>query len=588
MNNIVKLLCGAAMLPVCLYAQTDVDSIADAWERQFNLKEVVVTGKRPVVRQQEGKLVYMVRNDPYAKGLDGLVLLDRLPRVTVNNGAVSVAGKGSVRYIIDGILMELDATAMTMRLQNLRAENIEKIELLSTPPARYAVEPNAVYISITTRDESLGTRGSVYGSLNQADRMREYLSGSISHTTRHIGLSLDGSFSNYYSRNDNNMEFQGADTYRLSSTSNRSHMVDAGMNLLFRYKWTDRLCLGAIVNYNYGSTSTSGHNTSDYGAYTSTSSISTESRPNNALTLTGFLDWNLGTKGEKLELTYNYFTRHSPNRSDIATTLNNYASEGFVKELGKSDYRFHSGKADFKFPFPAVQVETGAAYTDIVNKSDNRMWQAENPSGLTRQGWADKFEYTERVAAAYITASRSLGQGWWAKAGLRYEYTWTEGRQPEENRLSHDGYGRLFPSVSLSWKSDRAGAFNASYSAGMGRPNLWELNPFRYYSTTAEYSAGNPSLTPTLYHNAEINYYGLGGLYAVVYTSFASDAIGYIRRFDDRGMLSTMPFNCLSTNKTGLYANYKLNLLDRWEVKGAAKCSAHGPTATLLTIRCRR
>jgi len=105
----------------------------------------------------------------------------------------------------------------------------------------------------------------------------------------------------------------------------------------------------------------------------------------------------------------------------------------------------------------------------------------------------------------------------------------------------------------------------------MGRPNLWELNPFKYYSTTDEYAAGNPALKPTLYNNAEINYYGLGRLYAVLYTSFASDAIGYIRRFDDDGVLSTQPYNCLSTNKTGLYASYKHTLFGRWELKAGGE-----------------
>lgn len=148
MNVICKLLFGAALIPASLSARENVDSITDFWEKELELNEVVIVAKRPVVKQQEGKLVYLVKNDPYAKGLDGVALLDRVLRVSVNNGAVSVAGKGNVRYIIDGILMELDAPAMSMRLQNLRAEDIEKIELLTTPPSRYSAEPNAVYISI--------------------------------------------------------------------------------------------------------------------------------------------------------------------------------------------------------------------------------------------------------------------------------------------------------------------------------------------------------------------------------------------------------------------------------------------------------
>ncbi len=567
MNNFKKLLLGVAILPASLYAQEANDSVADSWENELELNEVVIVAKRPVIKQQEGKLVYLVKNDPYAKGLDGVSLLDRLPRVSVNNGSVSVAGKGIIRYIIDGILMELDASAMSMRLQNLRAEDVEKIELLSTPPSRYAVEPNAVYISITTRNETLGTRGSVYGSLNQGNKLREYFSGSISHTTRKVDLSLDASASNYYNTNDNHIEYSFANgTYRISSTRTRSHLFDAGFNAMFRYKFTPNMNLGIIANYNYETISSNGTNFTDYGDYSSSSQSFTTSRPNSSLTLTGFYDWTFGNKGESMQLTYNHFNRHSPTTSDITTPYTNVNADYCIVENGKTDYRFNSGKADFKLPYAWAQLETGIAYTDILNSSDNSLKRTSGNNSASGSE-SNLFDYTERIAAAYITASRNLGSGLWGKVGLRYEYTWTKGEQKSISQIDRDNYGHLFPSVNLSWNKDRVGSFNITYSVGMGRPNLWELNPFKYYSTTDEYAVGNPALKPTIYNNAEINYYGLGGLYAVLYTSFASDAIGYIRRIDADGVISTMPYNCLSTNKTGVYANYKRIFFDRWEVK---------------------
>lgn len=568
MNVICKLLFGAALIPASLSARENVDSITDFWEKELELNEVVIVAKRPVVKQQEGKLVYLVENDPYVKGLDGVALLDRVPRVSVNNGAVSVAGKGNVRYIIDGILMELDAPAMSMRLQNLRAEDIEKIELLTTPPSRYSAEPNVVYISITTRNETLGTKGSVYGSLNQGDKLREFFSGSVSHTTRKVDMSLDASVSNYYTTNDNDMEYSFLDgsPFRISSSRTKSHLFDAGFNAMFRYKFTTNMNLGVIANYNYENISSNGTNSTDYGSYTSTSQSVTKSRPNNALTVTGFYDWTFGTRGESMQLTYNYFNRHSPTLSDIFTSYSNSTDDYGVNEDGKTDYCFHSGKADFKLPYSWAQLEAGVAYTDILNSSDNVLKYVTAASAES-----NLFEYSERIAAAYITASRSLGSRFWGKIGLRYEYTWTKGEQKSISQVERDNYGHLFPSVNLSWNKNGIGSFNVNYSMGMGRPNLWELNPFKYNSTTDEFAAGNPALKPTIYKNAEINYYGLGGLYAVLYTSFASDGIGYVRRIDESGTISTMPYNCLSTNKTGLYANYKRTFFDRWEMKAGGE-----------------
>lgn len=564
MNIFRMLLLGAAALPMCLFAQENNDSIAASWEKELELNEVVVVAKRPVIKQQDGKLIYLVKNDPYAKGLDGITILDRIPRISVNNGTVSVAGKGTVRYIIDGILMELDASAMAMRLHNLRAEDIEKIEMLTSPPSRYATEPNAVYISITTRNETLGTKGSLYGSLNQGNKLREYFSGSISHTARKWDVSLDASVSNYYANNDNYMEYSFSDgsQSRISSTKTTSHLFESGFNALFRYKFKTDMNIGVIANFNYESISSHGTNLTQYGGYSSASQSRTKSRPNNALTLTGFYDWTFGTKGKSMQLTYNYFNRHSPTLSDISTTYSNSLEDYGVSEDGKTNYRFHSGKADFKLPYSWAQLEAGIAYTDILNSSYNFLNRTPGTSSVT-----NSFDYRERIAAAYFTASRNLGVGFWGKLGLRYEYTFTKGIQGSLGEVDRDKYGHLFPSINLSWNKDRIGSFNISYSMGMGRPNLWELNPFKYYSTTDEYATGNPALKPTIYNNAEINYYGLGGLYAVLYTSFASDAIGYIRRFDENSIISTMPYNCLSTNKTGLYANYKRTFFDRWEMR---------------------
>lgn len=558
------LLLGAAALPMCLFSQENNDSIAASWEKELELNEVVVVAKRPVIKQQDGKLIYLVKNDPYAKGLDGITILDRIPRISVNNGTVSIAGKGTVRYIIDGILMELDASAMAMRLQNLRAEEIEKIELLTTPPSRYAAEPNAAYISITTRNETLGTKGNLYGSLNQGNKLREYFSGSISHTARKWDFSLDASIWNNYATNDNDIEYSFSDgsPSRISSTNTKSHRFESGFNALLRYKFNTDMNIGVIANFNYESISSHGTNLTQYGGYSSASQSRTKSRPNNALTLTGFYDWTFGAKGEAMQLTYNYFNRHSPTLSDITTTYSNSQEDYGVSEDGKTNYRFQSGKADFKLPYSWTQLEAGIAYTDILNSSDNFITRIPGASSE-----ANAFDYTERIAAAYLTASRNLGSGFWGKIGLRYEYTFTKGIQRSLGKVDRDNYGHLFPSVNLSWNNSRIGSFNISYSMGMGRPNLWELNPFKYYSTTDEYAAGNPALKPTVYNNAEINYYGLGGLYAVLYTSFASDAIGYIRRFDGNGVISTMPYNCLTTNKTGLYANYKRSFFNRWEMR---------------------
>lgn len=186
MNFIPMLLSGVAALPMCLLAQETNDSIKAELERELDLNEVVVVASVPVLKQSPDRIVYLTKNDPYALGLDGVQVLDRIPRVSVTNDQVSVAGKSSVRYIIDGHLLEMPDEAITLRLKNLQSSGIEKIELLTTPPAKYEAATNVAYISITTRNESLGTRGNLWGNGTIREDLSYLLGGNISHSTRRV------------------------------------------------------------------------------------------------------------------------------------------------------------------------------------------------------------------------------------------------------------------------------------------------------------------------------------------------------------------------------------------------------------------
>lgn len=220
MNIFRMLLSGAAALSTPLFAQEIPDSTALAMEKEFDLNEIVIVAKRPVLKQAPDRIVYFTKNDSYAIGLNGIQVLDRIPRISVVNDLVSVAGKSSVRYIIDGNLLEMPEEAVTLRLKNLQASGIEKIELLTTPPAKYAASTNVAYISITTRNESLGTRGNLWGNGTVREDFSYLLGGNISHTTRKVELSADLSWQDTKGINDLTRTYSFTDYVRSSERYN--------------------------------------------------------------------------------------------------------------------------------------------------------------------------------------------------------------------------------------------------------------------------------------------------------------------------------------------------------------------------------
>lgn len=560
---IVSILC-AATAAVAVAQTEPSDSIGD-WAKELELNEIVVVASRPVLKQQPDRIIYLIKNDSYALGLNGIQVLDRIPRISVVNDLVSVAGKTSVRYIIDGHLLEMPDDAIALRIKNLQSSGIEKIELLTTPPAKYAASANVAYISITTKNESLGTRGNLWGNGNFREDFSYLLGGNISHTTRKVEISADASWQDTKGINDLDRTYTFSDYVKTSVRKNNFTNRIFGANGLFKYKFSDCLSAGVIANFSSTRLKSSLFDTTVERGIESFSTNQSPSRPNNAITLTAFSDWKLDNSGKTLSLTYNYFNRDSKTYSEVTTETGGIL-DSKLSDSGHNKYHIHSVKLDASLPFSFMKMETGAAYTSVGN---NTMI---NTANFIDGAWqndsrrSNDFNYNERTAAIYVSAERSFSNSFFGKLGLRYEYTDVKGIQAIGNERHDNSYGYIFPSLNISWNKQDIGRFSASYSMGISRPNFNDLNPFRYYTTTTDYFTGNPDLKPGISHNAEINY-SHKGIYAVLYNSYNHNSVGYITRFNPDGSQYTIPENFINSDKVGLYVSYNRSLFSWWNVK---------------------
>lgn len=130
--------------------------------KSVDLNGVVVIGSKTIITHKSDRIIYLTKNDPFAKGLNGIEVIQRIPRVSFIGDVINVAGKNNVRYILDGRLLETSDAETMMNLKNLRADDIERIELLTVPPSKYPADANVAYISIKTkRDETLGVGGNI-------------------------------------------------------------------------------------------------------------------------------------------------------------------------------------------------------------------------------------------------------------------------------------------------------------------------------------------------------------------------------------------------------------------------------------------
>jgi len=161
--------------PVFLFLGTEKSDVAaiQLHEEDQNLDEVTVTATRPFFELEQGKMVVNVANSISAAGLSVLDVLDRSPGVMVNrqSNSLSVLGKNGVVILMNGQRFRMPLEAAYQMLSGLNSSDVEKIEIITVPPANYDADGDAGFINIVMkRDNSLvGTKGSLtvgqgYGS----------------------------------------------------------------------------------------------------------------------------------------------------------------------------------------------------------------------------------------------------------------------------------------------------------------------------------------------------------------------------------------------------------------------------------------
>lgn len=585
MKKIVMTLILTSATFTSLKANETPDSLPSDWNRMWELNEVVIVGKKRVLKQEPDKIVYLVTNDPFAKALNCIEVLDRIPRVSVINENVEVAGKTSVRYILDGHLLESTEESVLLQLRNIPAENIEKIEILTTPPAKYAASPNVAFISIVTRNESFGTRGNVWGNLAIQEKLNYRLGGSVSHTTRKFEFSVDAGWQDVKGINQLDRDFIFA-THTISSRrSTHYHNKNLGANALLKHKFNERLSIGGIFNFITDRFKSNLEDITRQHDSVFLSKSYSPVKPNNAITATAFADWKIDEKGKLLSMTYNYFHKNTESESNVETSpifpssvseskyLNPLTENenSSIKDRGKNLYEINSLKLDAIIPFPMLKFETGVVYTGIRNNTKLQTRRISSSSTRLEESLiTNLFNYSESTFGLYASIEKQFSNLFYAKAGVRYEFSNVEGKQDLGFAENNYSFGRILPTIVMSFNAGKSGRLSMSYSMGISRPNFNDLNPFKYYTTTTDYFSGNPDLRPSVSHNSEINY-SHNGIYAVLYNSYNHNAIGYVSRFNTDGTQFSMPENFIDSNKTGLYVSYNRFLFSWWSIKAGGE-----------------
>lgn len=561
------------------------------------LSGVSVSGRAPIIRNEADRLKYIVSNDPFAKGQSALELLNRVPMVTVTGNQATILGKGAAGFMLNGRVMEAGSEAIRQKLWSIRAEDIERIEVISIPSGRYQTGAGGYINIVLNHDQALGWRGDLSGQVASSDDWSERLNASLSYASKTFDLTMDADGDRRHEITDNTTRYQFP--YLIRTSQNHETYANKNINLstIIRYMPIQNLELGGMASYRYEDahrnvTDLTNHVFTDYST-----GMQKPNGPTQTIGLTAYLDLLLDSLGKKMSLTYNRYEENDDNIFRMTAVNEKWTSREYQSVCNsKTEYNINSLKLDFFFPFTFATFEAGFAYTYIDNEADVNDWRVCLQQERT---WASDFSYQEKNFAAYLSAQATLSDRLTAKAGLRLEHTRPRGVEDNDD-LSNDISGfkaiwtknnepndRILPSLHLDYRLGRKQHLEFNWGTGIQRPKFYDLNPFEVYTSVLSVKKGTPSLIPSSTSHLEINYNNGEGLYAVAYHHHGHQMTDWITVFNpstyiqDYDMYTyghepdyqpqeyyylagfeqeTRPINCYNSDKSGFYLRYQRSL----------------------------
>ncbi|HEY3249688.1 MAG TPA: TonB-dependent receptor [Ignavibacteria bacterium] len=484
-------------------------------------EEIVVEGEKSLIEFKPDRKVFNVSKNLTTQGGTLVDLLKEVPSVTVDqDGNVSLRGSEGVKIMINGRELGLEGRNRNTILEQIPANEVESIELITNPSAKFDAEGSAGIINVVLKkdkEQALGYNGNIGLNVGTGDKY----GGQFSFSLKKDKINLYGNY-NYNLRNSTNSGF--SDRFYLTNPSlgeiyqevsgkgrGKSHLAKLGLDYYFDQMST----LGLTASFR--------KNDRTNGSV----SFNKEYDLSNNLVKDNFTTSNDADKGYTFDINANYMLRFktpqrvfsmdfSYSRDNDDETEENY--DTYItpvnntppkrNEYSKEIRDAFSGKIDYAHPF-SKDIKLEAGYKGTYSKRDNDFsidtFDYNQNQFVTDLNQTNRFVHKEQVHGFYGIYTQQLGDFGFSLGG-RVEYTNTKGELVTTNQLFNRSYINFFPSASISQKITKTTEVQLSYARRINRPRQRQLNPFRSLMSANNYSEGNPNLNPEFTDAYELNF----------------------------------------------------------------------------------
>ena len=490
-------------------------------ETTNNLEEITVTAKKPLFKQLIDRTIVNVQKSITAAGTSVLEMLEKSPGIYIDriNNRIAMQGKQGVIVMLNGKRMRMEEAALLQLLQSMLSDNIEIIELITTPPASFDAEGNAGVINIVTiKKEDIGVNGNV--TLNGAYGYRGKFGGSFNLNFRNKRFYLFTNFSANHNYEESFVSIYRKNIFGNHITTNDIVSVRPALTKFYngRIGADFEISKPTIVGVLF-----SGY----FRHWIMNANTTTNLKSNVNGMLTNELQINENNKWEhwmvnvnlrhtfpkagklSLDLDYlDYFDDNPVNylEADFDNDGNLFSQNRFASTK-ETLVNFKVGRLDYEKKWSDIfSLQAGIKGTISSFTNDLSLAQKENGVPVFDTRFTDASALNEKIGAVYFSTDWQIIPAITAKAGLRYEYYDSELNSRNHGNIVTQKFGRIYPSLYFTIQPNDHHQIGLSYAERINRPAFNNLAPTFFFWGYNTVFSGNPKVKPTISRQISASY----------------------------------------------------------------------------------
>ncbi|MEP7164994.1 MAG: outer membrane beta-barrel protein [Ferruginibacter sp.] len=561
--------------------------------KSSQLKEIVVTARKPFIQKLSDRLVVNVDNSIVSAGSSAMDVLERSPGVNIDqNDAISLRGRQGVIIMIDGKPTPMTGTDLANYLRGLPAAAIDRIDIITNPSSKYDASGNSGIIDIhMKKDQRLGSNGTLTAGYGQGIYPKANAGTTFNYRNKKINIFGNYNYAYRIGLNhlllDRNFYENGIynggdlkDNYSKSPVS--SNTARLGMDF-FPSKKT---IIGFVVNGNFNHYTRENENSSIIldpqreKQSTFESFASNNDHANNFVANINFKH-SFDSTGKELTADIDYGEYNSRSLTINATSYYkldgtslqpNYTLQG--NQHG--NLKLRTAKLDYVNPLKKeAKIEAGFKTSYVSSDNDARFFDVSNGIPQDDIKKTNHFLYKEYNNAAYVNFSKEFKKIN-IQVGLRGEQTNINTEQRIGSVKFDSSYFQLFPSAFVNYKLKEDHTIGVSVSRRIDRPGYSQLNPFLFLIDVTTYATGQPGLLPQLTWSYELSYTLKNINFSLNYSHTKDDQNITLARFkevfpnialpSDTNVTVQIPINLRSSDYIGLTVSAPVRISSWWNM----------------------